>query len=63
MPAGLAARAEATVSGEAGQASIEEPLRATLRMFGQLTAEGKLSAEDMREVLSADVSRQQMSRG
>jgi uncharacterized peroxidase-related enzyme len=41
-------------------APIEEPLRATLRMLGKLTAEGKLSAEDMRDVLSAGVSRQQV---
>ena len=40
-------------------AAIEEPLRATLRMLGKLTAEGKLSAEDMREVLATGVSRQQ----
>lgn len=41
-------------------ASVEEPLRATLRMLGKLTAEGGLSAEDMREVLSAGVSPQQV---
>jgi len=41
-------------------APVEEPLRATLQMLGKLTAEGKLSAEDMREVLSAGVSRQQV---
>jgi uncharacterized peroxidase-related enzyme len=40
-------------------AAIEEPLRATLRMLGKLTAEGKLSGEDMREVLVTGVSRQQ----
>jgi uncharacterized peroxidase-related enzyme len=40
-------------------AAIEEPLRATLRMLGKLTAEGKLSSEDMREVLATGVSRQQ----
>jgi uncharacterized peroxidase-related enzyme len=40
-------------------AAIEEPLRVTLRMLGKLTAEGKLSAEDMREVLATGVSRQQ----
>jgi uncharacterized peroxidase-related enzyme len=37
-------------------ASVEESLRATLRMLGKLTAEGKVSAEDMRDVLSAGVS-------
>jgi uncharacterized peroxidase-related enzyme len=41
-------------------ASVEEPLRATLRMLGKLTAEGKLSAEDIRGVLSAGVSRRQV---
>jgi uncharacterized peroxidase-related enzyme len=40
-------------------AAIEEPLRATLRMLRKLTAEGKLSGEDMREVLATGVSRQQ----
>jgi AhpD family alkylhydroperoxidase len=40
-------------------APVPEPLRATLRMLGKLTAEGKLCAGDMREVLSAGVSRQQ----
>jgi len=40
-------------------APVEEPLRATLRMLGKLTAEGKLSPEDMRQVLAAGVSRQQ----
>jgi uncharacterized peroxidase-related enzyme len=40
-------------------AAIEEPLRATLRMLGKLTAEGKLSGEEMREVLATGVSRQQ----
>ena len=41
-------------------APVEEPLRATLRMLGQLTAEGELSAADMRDVLSAGVSPQQV---
>jgi hypothetical protein len=41
-------------------ALVEDGLRATLRMLGKLTAEGKLGAEDMREVLSAGVSRQQV---
>jgi uncharacterized peroxidase-related enzyme len=40
-------------------AAIEEPLRATLRMLGKLTVEGKLTGEDMREVLATGVSRQQ----
>jgi uncharacterized peroxidase-related enzyme len=41
-------------------APAEEPLRATLRMLGKLTAEGEVSADDMREVLSAGVSPQQI---
>jgi AhpD family alkylhydroperoxidase len=39
---------------------VEEPLRATLRMLAKLTAEGKLSAGDMRDVLAAGASRQQV---
>ena len=41
-------------------APIQEPLRATLRMLGKLTAEGDVSADDMRQVLSAGVSPQQI---
>jgi uncharacterized peroxidase-related enzyme len=41
-------------------APIEEPLRATLSMLGQLTAERKLTARDMREVLAAGVAPQQV---
>jgi alkylhydroperoxidase family enzyme len=41
-------------------APVEDGLRATLRMLGQLTREGKVGAEDMRKVLSAGVSRQQV---
>jgi uncharacterized peroxidase-related enzyme len=40
-------------------APISGGLRATLRMLGKLTSQGKVSAGDMREVLSAGVSRQQ----
>ncbi|HEY5990900.1 MAG TPA: carboxymuconolactone decarboxylase family protein [Streptosporangiaceae bacterium] len=50
----------AAVLADLESAPIEEPLRATLRMLGKLTAEGKLSAEDMREVLSVGVSPQQV---
>ena len=50
----------AAVLADLESAPIEEPLRATLRMLGKLTAEGKLSAADMREVLSAGVSPQQI---
>ncbi|WP_454197161.1 carboxymuconolactone decarboxylase family protein [Nocardia sp. Marseille-Q1738] len=41
-------------------APIEEGLRATLRMLGKLTREATVAAEDMREVLSAGVTRQQV---
>ena len=50
----------ASVLADLESAAIEEPLRATLRMLGTLTAEGTLSAEDMREVLSTGVSPQQI---
>jgi uncharacterized peroxidase-related enzyme len=42
-------------------APIDAGLRATLRMLGKLTREGKLGAEDVREVLSAGISRQQVA--
>ncbi len=41
-------------------APIEEPLRATLRMLGKLTREHTVNAEDMRAVLAAGVSREQI---
>ncbi|GAA5172398.1 hypothetical protein GCM10023321_72170 [Pseudonocardia eucalypti] len=41
-------------------APITEPLRATLRMLGKLTREGRVGAEDMREVLAAGTSPQQV---
>ncbi|HEY2238528.1 MAG TPA: carboxymuconolactone decarboxylase family protein [Streptosporangiaceae bacterium] len=41
-------------------APIEEQLRATLRMLGRLTASGTLSADDMRTVLAAGVTPQQV---
>jgi uncharacterized peroxidase-related enzyme len=41
-------------------APVEEPLRATLRMLGKLTAEGSLTAQSMRVVLAAGVSPQQV---
>lgn len=41
-------------------APVEEPLLATLRMLGKLTREGKVGAEDMREVLAAGASPQQV---
>lgn len=50
----------AAVLADLESAPVEEPLRATLRMLGKLTAEGKLRAQDMREVLSTGVSPQQI---
>jgi uncharacterized peroxidase-related enzyme len=41
-------------------APIGEALRATLRMLGTLTREGRLGAGDMRAVLTAGASRQQI---
>jgi uncharacterized peroxidase-related enzyme len=50
----------AAVLADLDSAPIEEALRATLRMLGTLTREGKLGAQDMRAVLTAGVSRQQI---
>jgi uncharacterized peroxidase-related enzyme len=50
----------AAVLADLDSAPIEEPLRATLRMLSKLTREGKVGGEDMRHVLSAGVSRQQV---
>jgi uncharacterized peroxidase-related enzyme len=50
----------AAVLADLESAPVEEPLRATLRMLGRLTREGTLSAEDMRELLAAGVSPQQI---
>jgi uncharacterized peroxidase-related enzyme len=41
-------------------APIEEPLRATLRMLGKLTAKHAVTSDDMRAVLAAGVSREQI---
>ena len=50
----------ATVLVGLESAPIGEPLRATLRMLGKLTAEGELTAADMRQVLSSGVTPQQI---
>ena len=50
----------AAVMADLDSAPVEEPLRATLRMLGKLTAEGELSPGDMREVLAAGVSAEQV---
>jgi hypothetical protein len=41
-------------------AAIKEPLRATLHMLGKLTCEHAVNADDMRAVLAAGVSREQI---
>ena len=41
-------------------APVEDALRATLRMLGKLTGEGEVSADDMREVLAAGASPEQI---
>jgi uncharacterized peroxidase-related enzyme len=50
----------AAVLADLESAPIGEALRTTLRMLGTLTREGRLGAQDMRAVLSAGVSRQQI---
>jgi uncharacterized peroxidase-related enzyme len=50
----------AAVLDDVESAPVEEPLRATLRMLGKLTTAGTLTAGDMREVLAAGVSPQQV---
>jgi hypothetical protein len=50
----------AAVLADLESAPVAEPLRATLRMLGKLTREGKVGAEDMREALDAGVSPQQV---
>lgn len=50
----------AAVLAGAEPAPVAEPLRATLRMLAKLTAEGKLTAGDMREVLAAGASPRQV---
>ena len=53
------AKVSATLS-DLETAAIEEPLRATLRMLRKLTREHAVDADDMRAVLAAGVSRQQI---
>ena len=61
--AALAYQDEAKVSAALADletAPIEEPLRATLRMLRKLTREHAVDADDMRAVLAAGVSREQI---
>jgi AhpD family alkylhydroperoxidase len=50
----------AAVLDDLESAPVEDGLRGTLRMLGKLTRQGTVGAEDMRQVLSAGVSRQQV---
>ncbi|HEY6500528.1 MAG TPA: carboxymuconolactone decarboxylase family protein [Streptosporangiaceae bacterium] len=50
----------AAVLADLDSAPIEEPLRATLRMLGQLTASGTLNADDVRTVLAVGVTPEQV---
>lgn len=50
----------AAVLADLGSAPVDEPLRATLRLLGKLTREGEVGAEDVRDVLAAGVSPQQV---
>ena len=48
------------ILSESGTAAIEEPLRATLLMLRKLTREQTLNADDLRLVLEAGASREQV---
>jgi uncharacterized peroxidase-related enzyme len=50
----------AAVLDDLETAPVTETLRATLRMLGTLTREGKVSVEDMRAVLAADATPEQV---
>jgi uncharacterized peroxidase-related enzyme len=50
----------AAVLADLDTAPVAEPLRATLRMLGKLTRDGEIGAEDVRDVLAAGVSPQQV---
>lgn len=41
-------------------APLEEPLRATLKMLGKLTKERTIAADDMRALLAAGVTKEQI---
>lgn len=56
---GDAQKVSATLS-DPSNAAIGEPLRATLLMLGKLTREHTINADDIREVLAAGASRQQI---
>ncbi len=50
----------AAILDDLESASIDEPLRGTLRMLGKLIRTGRVDADDLREVLAAGVSPQQV---
>jgi len=50
----------AAVLSDLETAPIGDPLRATLRMLGKLTRDSVVNADDMRAVLAAGVSREQI---
>jgi uncharacterized peroxidase-related enzyme len=52
-------RVEAVLT-DLDSAPVDEPLRATLRMLGTLTREGKVAPEHIREVLAAGATPQQI---
>jgi AhpD family alkylhydroperoxidase len=54
-----AAKVSATLA-DLETAPVSEPLRATLRMLGKLTRENTVGADEMRSVLAAGVSEQQI---
>ncbi|TDW92287.1 carboxymuconolactone decarboxylase family protein [Kribbella sp. VKM Ac-2566] len=50
----------AAILDDLESAAIDEPLRATLRMLGKLIRNGRVDADDLREVLAAGVTPQQV---
>jgi len=50
----------AAILDDPESASIDEPLRATLRLLAKLIRNGRVDADDVREVLAAGVSPQQV---
>ena len=53
-------RAVSALLSDLDSATIEEPLRTTLLMLGKLTREQAVDADDMRAVLAAGASREQI---
>ena len=54
------AKTVAALLSDLDSAAISEPLRATLRMLGKLTREYTVNGDDMRAVLAAGVSREEI---